>query len=78
MAACWTPHPVYLALGITPSERAVVYRSLFRSQIGEEALKEIRNSANQGMALGNERLKTEIEALSGRRVMHLKRVQSQK
>jgi len=58
---------------MTLLERASVYRSLFRGQIDESLLNDIRNAANQGMALGNERFKTEIEALSGRRVVRLKR-----
>lgn len=71
--ACWTPHPVYLALGQTPAVRAEVYRGLFSGQIDDMALLDIRNAANQGMALGNERFKAEIEALAGRRVVGMKR-----
>lgn len=76
--ACSTPHPVYLALGKMPLDRAVVYRSLFRGQIDEEVLNDIRNSVNQGMPLGNERFKAEIEALSARPLIHLTRGQKPK
>lgn len=71
--ACWTPHPLYLSLGNTPSERASMYRSQFRGHIDQAELEDIRKAINQGMALGNERFKNEIEALSGRRVVQRKR-----
>jgi putative transposase len=53
-AALWTPHPVYLSLGVTIAERAGAYRRLFRGQMDEGDLTRIRTSTNQGMALGNE------------------------
>jgi len=36
-------------------------------------LNKIRQTTNQGMALGNDRFKQEFEKLTGRRVFHLKR-----
>ncbi|HHH42564.1 MAG TPA: transposase [Gammaproteobacteria bacterium] len=73
-ASClWTPHPVYQALGDTKEIRAKHYRAVFRGHIEEALLKEIRCSVNQGMALGNERFKAEVEALTGRRTTRLKR-----
>uniref|UniRef100_UPI003AAF39C2 transposase n=1 Tax=Sedimenticola hydrogenitrophicus TaxID=2967975 RepID=UPI003AAF39C2 len=71
--ACWTPHPVYLSLGHTHAERSEAYRALFRYELDWGVVKDIRRSADQGMALGNERFQEEIERLSGRRVIHLKR-----
>lgn len=70
---CWTPHHCYLSLGQTPAERSEAYRALFRHELDEELLTNIRRSAHQGMALGNKRFKEEIERLSGRRVVNLKR-----
>jgi putative transposase len=54
---CWTPHPAYLSLGHTPAERSEAYQTLFRYELDDEALTDIRQSAYQGMALGNERFK---------------------
>lgn len=69
----WRPHPVYLALGNTPSERATAYRELFVGQLDSELLAQIRQASNQGMALGNDRFKQDIARLAGRRVTTLKR-----
>ena len=69
----WTPHPLYLGLGDTDSERRVRYRSLFQSSIEGELLSEVRQSVNRGLALGSERFRQEIEKLGGRRQHLLKR-----
>jgi len=69
----WTSHAVYRELGRTPAERARAYRELFRGHLEPEALKAIRDASNSGMALGNDRFKQEVEALSGRRTAPLKR-----
>jgi putative transposase len=62
-----TPHPEYLALGVNPEERQKSYRSLFTRFIDGELLEEIRANPNKGLAIGNDRFKEEIEALTGRR-----------
>jgi len=67
------PHSVYLALGRTKQERLMAYRDLFRFDIEEDDLESIRHATNKGMAVGNDRFKDEIEALTGRRVVALKR-----
>ena len=72
-AACWTPHPLYLSLGQTSAERSKAYRELFRYELDQEVLMDIQQSTDKGMALGNECFKEEIERLSGRRVVNLKR-----
>jgi putative transposase len=72
-AKCWTPHEVYQRLGKTVTERAAAYRELFRGQLDATVLKQIRQASNQGMALGNDRFKQEIERLAGRRVVALKK-----
>jgi putative transposase len=69
----WTPHPIYLGLGKTQSERAEIYRSYFTVQLEPGLVTQIRESTNKGLALGNEKFKEEIERLSGRRVTALKR-----
>ena len=67
------PHRVYRELGKTPEERALVYREMFKGHIDEPLLKTIREATKQGMALGNDRFKAEIENLTNRRVIPLKR-----
>lgn len=69
----WSPHRVYQDLGKSPMERARAYRSLFRGHLDEKLLHDIRQATQQGMVLGNDRFKQEIERLSGRRVTILKR-----
>ncbi len=49
------------------------YRELFKYQLDKEELVQVRKAVNQGMALGNDRFKQEIEQLSGRRVTALRR-----
>jgi len=61
-------HPEYLRLGKTCEERTSNYRALFRAHVDGELLKNVRDSVNKGLALGNERFKQEIELLYGRRV----------
>ena len=72
-AKFWTPHRVYLQLGTTASERTATYRELFRGQIDSMGLNQIRQATNQGMVLGNDRFKDEVERLASRRVVTLKR-----
>ena len=62
------PHELYRALGKTKNERLENYRQLFKAHVGVELLKEIRNSVNKGLALGNERFVMQIEALTKKRV----------
>jgi putative transposase len=72
-ATMWTPHRVYQSLGKSVDERASAYRALFTGHLEPDMLAEIRQASNQGMALGNDRFKKEVEMLSGRRVTPLKR-----
>ena len=53
-------------------ERAEVYRRLFRFELDNLDLQEIRSAANGGFALGNERFKAEIAAMLGRRAERLR------
>lgn len=66
--ALQTPHELYLALGKTKNDRLENYRQLFKAHVGVELLKEIRDSVNKGLALGNERFVMQIEALTEKRV----------
>ena len=66
------PHPQYLALGATPRERQARYRALFEPHVEESLMLDIRRSINQGLALGSEEYKQQIERSGGRRQSHLK------
>ena len=63
-----TPHPLYTALGINDNERQATYRRLFTSHVEGELLKDIRAATKSGMALGNNRFKSELTSLTGRRL----------
>jgi putative transposase len=69
----WEPHPQYLSLGGSESERQRRYRSLFETYIETDLLADVRQSINQGLALGSEKFRKEIEELGGRRQNLLKR-----
>jgi putative transposase len=66
-----TPHPEYLALG-TGSDRLAAYRGLFRADLDEEPISDIRRATEQGLALGDERFVRDMEARTGTR-LHAKR-----
>jgi putative transposase len=69
----WTPHAEYLELGSHKRSRSESYRQLFRTELGEELISEIRLAANVGLALGNDKFKEEVERLTGQRQHCLKR-----
>ncbi len=62
-----SPHKVYLALGDTRFERATHYRALFKNELNAEVIDDVRLSTNRGLAIGNEKFKSQIEALTGRK-----------
>ncbi len=62
-----TPHDVYLALGADAEARQALYRSLFRSELEQEALADIRLALNQGQPLGSGRFLDQVERMVGRR-----------
>lgn len=48
--------------------RAKAYRQLFSGHMPPHLINQVREAANKGLALGNDRFREEIEVLSGRRV----------
>ncbi len=60
-----TPHAEYLSLGATDHKRQVAYRSLFRSQLDDEALPDIRLALAQGQPLGNEKFSERLCQAAG-------------
>jgi putative transposase len=66
-AKIWTPHPLYLELGKTGEDRQKNYRSLFDTEINPTLLTKVRQSLNQGLTLGSEDFKNQMETLTGGR-----------
>ncbi|HEY0923400.1 transposase [Rheinheimera pacifica] len=66
-SALCQPHPCYLALADSEAERQQAYRDLFKAEVNEALLCDIRSAVKSGMALGNDRFKQEVADLTGRR-----------
>jgi putative transposase len=62
-----TPHSLYLALGKDEVERLAEYRGLFRSELDDAAIADIRLALAQGQPLGNERFSEVMCAAVGLR-----------
>jgi putative transposase len=54
--------------GTTPSERQCAYQALFKEVLPNDLVETIRTTTLSGLALGNDRFKQEIEALTGQSV----------
>ena len=65
--ALLTPHELYLALDRQAPARLAAYRALFRSELDEEAIAEIRLALSQGQPLGKGRFLDTIERMTGQR-----------
>ncbi len=63
-----TPHQEYLALGNNAKARSASYIELFKTEIDDKLLGNIRKNINKGLALGNEVFIKEIEVLTNARV----------
>ncbi len=59
------PHPLYLELGKDAADRLAAYRALFRSELDEAALTDIRLALSQGQPLGSERFSELMCAAAG-------------
>lgn len=73
----WTPHKVYGELGAAPTDRAAAHRALFAGQIDSALIEQIRQATHQGMALGNDRFKQDVEHLTQRRVRPLNKARTE-
>ena len=62
-----TPHPVYLALGSKEPERLAAYRALFRPELDDDAIGDIRMALDQGQVLGDSHFLADIERATGER-----------
>lgn len=61
-----TPHPCYLALGASLLERQATYRALFDHSVSHEDTEALRAHTQQQRALGSERFRAQVEALTQR------------
>ena len=71
-------HPLYRSLGQDEVIRQSAYRALFRSQMDNEAISDIRLAIAQGQPLGNERFKERICAATGVRRLQCRRGRREK
>lgn len=67
-----TPHPVYLSIDRDETQRKTSYRALFRSQLDDEALADIRLALAQGQPLGGDRFSEKICVAAG--IRHTQKV----
>lgn len=61
-----SPHPTYSALGTTPQERALAYRSLLAEALSEDAVQAIRSYLQQQRALGLDDFRAMVQAKTSR------------
>jgi putative transposase len=61
------PHPIYMAISSEAKIRQERYRALFRSELDQDAINDIRLAINQNQALGDSRFHAEIEKRLGER-----------
>jgi putative transposase len=73
MFLIYVPPPEYLNLERDSDKRRENYRELFKHQLSDTVLEQIRKATNKGMIVGNDRFREEIETLTGRRVKEKKR-----
>ena len=66
-------HGIYTALGADPEARRQAYRDLFRAQMDDEVLNEIREASQAGSLLSGERFRKDIERAQNVRLTRLPR-----
>jgi putative transposase len=66
-------HDMYRRLGLSTEQRQSAYRALFQHAVADELLTTIRDATNKGWALGNDRFRIQIEAMTARRAAPLPR-----
>lgn len=62
-----TPHEIYTSLGQSDIERQAAYRALFRPELDNEAICDIRRALDQSQPLGDARFLDSIERATGQR-----------
>lgn len=66
-------HPLYLSLGQNEEIRKAAYRALFRTELDDEAINDIRLAIAQCQPLGNDRFADQISAMTGIRRTQVRR-----
>lgn len=61
-----TPHSEYLRLGASDIERQAAYLDLFKYELNQNELSQIRENTHKGWALGSQYFKDEIEKMTNR------------
>ena len=59
------PHSQYLALGREAEARQTAYRDLFRAELDDAAISDLRLALQQGQAVGSEKFKDAMSVASG-------------
>ena len=67
MSTLITPHPLYQSLGETNEQKQSTYRELFRYELENDEIDQIRKATNGNFALGAKRFQDEISIMLGRR-----------
>jgi len=62
------PHPECQRFGESKEARQAAYRELFKRQLSDNSITEIREATNKAWVLGNDRFKQRIQEQLGRRV----------
>ena len=68
-----SPHDIYRELGPTGEERRLAYRDFFRNELEPDQVHAIRTTAQTGTPLGNDRFRSQVEEVIGRRVGQARR-----
>jgi putative transposase len=68
-----TDHPLYWALGNTPFDREIAYKSLSEQTLTADEIHLLRDMTPKGWALGSEKFKANLAKNAGRRVSPAKR-----
>lgn len=63
-----SPHPLYLSLGNHLQERLQAYRELFRYQLDDSMIEDIREVTQKGLVLGRDDFVDQIEKLTARKL----------
>jgi putative transposase len=67
MDARIAPHPLYAALDSTDKARQSAYRALFRAELDQAPIDDMRLALNQDQPLGTSRFYAKIQRLTGER-----------
>jgi putative transposase len=66
-----TPHPLFLALGWSDSERQAAYQALFEAHLDDKTLDDVRAALNKAWVLGSGHFRDRIAAQLNRRASPL-------